>query len=61
MSPSLAALLPPAHSMDAIIADVVAEIERLAHLAPSLRLSAEIVSEAEERRRHFFAARGFSG
>lgn len=47
--------------MDVIIADVVAEIERLAHLAPSLRLSAEIVGEAEERRRNFFAVRGYRG
>ena len=50
MSPSLSALLPPAGQMDAIINDVIAEIERYAHLAPSLRLSAEIVREAEERR-----------
>lgn len=55
MSPSLSALLPPAHAMDVIIADVVAEIERLARLAPSLALSAEIIREAEERRRIFFA------
>src|SRR4051812_48599039 len=51
LSPSLSALLPPPHQMDAIIEDVVQEIERYAHLAPSLRLSAEILREAEERRR----------
>ena len=50
MSASLGALLPPAPQMDAIINEVVAETERCAHLAPSLRLSAEIVREAEERR-----------
>ena len=50
MNASLSALLPPAPQMDAIINEVVAEVERYAHLAPSLRLSAEIVREAEERR-----------
>ncbi|KAJ9621687.1 hypothetical protein H2203_007176 [Taxawa tesnikishii (nom. ined.)] len=57
-------MLPPARSMDVIIADVIAEIERLAHLAPSLRLSAEMLREAEERRRMFFvsgSARGVTG
>lgn len=44
--------------MDAIINDVVCEIERLAHLAPSLRLSAEIVREAEERRQLFLQSTG---
>ena len=47
---TLAALLPAAHQMDAIIAEVVEEVERLAHLAPSLRLCAEIMREAEARR-----------
>ena len=46
----LGALLPPAHQMDVIFAEVVAELERLAHLAPSVRLCAEIVRDAEERR-----------
>lgn len=49
--PSLAGLLPPPHQMTAIIDDVVQEIQRYAHLAPSLRLSADIIREAEERRR----------
>lgn len=51
LSPSLAELLPPPHQMNAIIDDVVREIEHHAHLAPSLGLSAEIVREAEKRRR----------
>lgn len=50
LSSTLAALLPPAHQMNAIIAEVVAELERLAHLAPSLQLCAEIIREAEQRR-----------
>jgi hypothetical protein len=50
LSNSLAALLPPAHQMNVIIAEVVAEVERMAHLAPSIRLCAEIMREAEERR-----------
>jgi hypothetical protein len=51
MSPSLAAVLPPPDQMDALFQDVIAEVERYAPLAPSLRLSAEIIREAEERRR----------
>jgi len=51
MCPSLSALLPPPHQMTAIIDDVVQEIQRSAHLAPSLRLSADIILQAEERRR----------
>jgi len=51
LSPSLAELLPPPHQMNAIIDDVVREIERYAHLAPSLRLSADIIREADNRRR----------
>ncbi|KAK3707032.1 hypothetical protein LTR37_012364 [Vermiconidia calcicola] len=47
---TLAALLPPAHQMNAIIAEVVNELDRLAHLAPSIQLCAEMVREAEERR-----------
>ncbi|KAK5135704.1 hypothetical protein LTR08_004690 [Meristemomyces frigidus] len=50
LSPTLAQLLPPAHQMDSIIAEVVAEVGRLAHLAPSLQLCAEIMREAEQRR-----------
>ena len=50
MSPTLSTLLPPAARMDAIIAGVVTEVERYAHLAPSLKLSAEIIRDAERRR-----------
>ncbi|KAK5114490.1 hypothetical protein LTR62_002425 [Meristemomyces frigidus] len=50
LSPPLSALLPPAHQMDSIFAETVAEAGRLAHLAPSLRLCAEIIREAEQRR-----------
>ena len=58
MSHSLAALLPPPVQIDAIITEVVAEIEGYAHLAPSLRLSSEIVREAEERRMMFLRGAG---
>ena len=50
LSPSLSALLPPAQAMDEIIYAVVVEMEKYAHLAPSLRMSADIIREAEERR-----------
>ncbi|KAF2664787.1 hypothetical protein BT63DRAFT_378901 [Microthyrium microscopicum] len=50
LSPALSELLPPQHQMSAIIKDVVREIERYAHLAPSLRLSADIIREADVRR-----------
>jgi hypothetical protein len=57
MSPSLssiiATLVPHLDTVDAIINDVVLEIERYTHLAPSLSLSAEIIREAEMRRRSF--------
>jgi hypothetical protein len=47
--------LPPAHQMNVMIAEVVAEIERMAHLAPSIRLCAELMREAEERRQALLA------
>lgn len=57
MSPSLSSiittLVPNLDTIDAIINDVVLEVERYAHLAPSLSLSAEIIREAEMRRRSF--------
>jgi hypothetical protein len=54
MSASLSSILSTlVPSVDAIINDVVLEIERYAHLAPSLSLSAEIIREAELRRRTF--------
>lgn len=59
MSPSLSniinSLLPQVDSIERIINDVVLEIERYAHLAPSLSLSAEIIREAEMRRRSFIS------
>lgn len=58
MSISLSALLPPPETMDSIINDVVVEVERYAHLAPSLQLSAEIVREAEHRRQIFLRNSG---
>jgi hypothetical protein len=51
LSPSLSALLPAQPQMNAIINDVVDEVEGYAHLAPSLRLSADILREADNRRR----------
>ncbi|KEY74187.1 hypothetical protein S7711_00347 [Stachybotrys chartarum IBT 7711] len=57
MSPSLLSILltlvPHREALDQIINDVVMEIERYAMLAPSLRLAAEIIKEAEARRRTF--------
>ena len=57
MSPSLSSILstlvPHLDTVDGIINDVVCEIERYAHLAPSLSLSAEIIREAEMRRRSY--------
>lgn len=50
MSPTLSPLLPPPLRVDAIISSVVAEVERYAHLAPSLKLSSEIIRDAERRR-----------
>jgi len=58
MSPALSPLLPPPIQLDAMISAVVAEVERYAHLAPSLRLSAEIIREAEERRQIFLRTAG---
>ncbi|QSZ31045.1 hypothetical protein DSL72_000606 [Monilinia vaccinii-corymbosi] len=54
MSPSLSAIINSLvihDTIDGIINNVVIEIERYAHLAPSLSLSAEIIREAEMRRR----------
>lgn len=56
MSPSLSAIINSLvihDTIDGIINDVVMEIERYAHLAPSLSLSAEIIREAEMRRRSY--------
>ncbi|KAI7258521.1 hypothetical protein KC335_g12218 [Hortaea werneckii] len=51
LNPALRQLLPSDLQMTAIFAEVVAELGRLAHLAPSLDLCAQIVKEAEEKRR----------
>ncbi|KAG9240110.1 hypothetical protein BJ878DRAFT_546595 [Calycina marina] len=57
MSPSLSAILsnlvPHHEAIDQIINNVVVEIERYSHLAPSLSLAAEIIREAEMRRRSY--------
>ncbi|KAK4103589.1 hypothetical protein N658DRAFT_280147 [Parathielavia hyrcaniae] len=59
MSPSLSTILwslvPHREAIDQIINDVVMEIERYAVLSPSLSLSAEIIKEAEARRRTFLS------
>jgi hypothetical protein len=44
--------------MDDIINNVVHEMERLAHLAPSLRLSADIIREAENKRQMWLRTAG---
>jgi hypothetical protein len=60
MSPSLSSILltlvPHRDTIDQIINDVVVEIERYAVLAPSLSLAAEIIKEAEVRRRTFLSS-----
>jgi hypothetical protein len=59
MSPSLMSimltLVPHRDSIDQMINEVVTEIERYAVLAPSLSLAAEIIKEAEIRRRTFLS------
>ncbi|KAL2023394.1 hypothetical protein VTK56DRAFT_2751 [Thermocarpiscus australiensis] len=59
MSPSLNSILyslvPHREAIDQIINDVIMEIERYAVLSPSLSLSAEIIKEAEVRRRTFLS------
>lgn len=60
MSPSLnsilCSLVPRREMIDQIIADVIMEIERYSVLSPSLSLSAEIIKEAEVRRRTFLSS-----
>lgn len=53
LSNILLTLVPHPDTIDQIINDVVMEIERYAVLAPSLSLAAEIIKEAEVRRRAF--------
>ncbi|RAH73597.1 putative C6 finger domain protein [Aspergillus aculeatinus CBS 121060] len=50
MSPALSVLLPSAARVNAIISGVIEEVNRYAHLAPSLKLSAEIIRDAEKKR-----------
>lgn len=58
MSPTLCTLLPPPEQMDMLFQQVIDEVERYTHLAPSLRLSAEIIREAEDRRLAFLRGSG---
>ena len=57
MSPTLSSILltivPHRDVLDQIFSDVIAEIELYSSLAPSLRLAAEIIREAEVRRRAY--------
>lgn len=59
MSPALMSILltlvPHRDSIDQMINEVVTEIERYSVLAPSLSLAAEIIKEAEIRRRTFLS------
>lgn len=49
----LLSVVPNQQALDKIIHDVVVEIERYGHLAPSLTLAAEIIREAETRQKKF--------
>lgn len=60
MSPTLSTLLPLPSRVDAIISSVIVEVERYAHLAPSLKLSAEIIRDAERRRQICLRSAGIS-
>lgn len=51
LSRVLSPMLPPMVQTDEVIRQVLAETKTVAHLAPSLGLCADIVREAEERRR----------
>jgi hypothetical protein len=44
--------------MDDIISNVIHEVERLAHLAPSLHLAAELIREAEGKRQMWLRTAG---
>ena len=59
MSPSLQGLVlglvPNRAALDRIIQDVIDELGRYAVLAPSINLAADIVREAELRRRAFLS------
>ena len=51
LSKALSPMLPPERPIDDVIAQVLGETQSVAHVAPSLALCADIVREAEERRR----------
>ncbi len=51
MSPSLLQFLPPLEKLDRILQIAVEETERRSDLAPSLRICAEVLGEADDRRR----------
>lgn len=59
MSPSLSTILlslvTHREVIDQIINDVIMDIERMAVLAPSISMAAEIIKEAEVRRRNFLS------
>ncbi|KAL4923202.1 putative C6 finger domain protein [Aspergillus undulatus] len=61
MSPTLATLLPSAARADGIITSVIVEVDRYAHLAPSLKLSAAILRDAERRRQICLKSPGQKG
>lgn len=61
MSPTMSTLLTPGPDVDQIISSVIAEVESYAHLAPSLRLSAEIIRDAEKRRQMCLRSTGRPG
>ena len=51
MSPTLSILLPSVSQIDAIIAGVVNGMQKYAHIASSLKSSAEIIRDADRRRK----------
>lgn len=57
MSPALQGLVldlvPDRHALDKIIQDIIDELGHYAILSPSINLAADIVKEAEIRRRTF--------
>ncbi|KAI9732876.1 MAG: hypothetical protein M1834_003816 [Cirrosporium novae-zelandiae] len=58
LSPSLSALMLSPIQMDELIKSVMVEINQYAHLAPSLRMSVEILREAEVRRQAILSVTG---
>lgn len=58
MSPALSGLLPSVEVTDGIITDVIASMARMVHLSPSIKLAADLMQEASERRRMYLARYG---